>query len=699
MTSGIPDLSRNQRSLAAIVLTDAVDFSAHMSTNEEHTLSLIQHDLRLIETTCKTFEGRVIKSTGDGLLMCFASAVQAVSCGLEIQRSLRENSRNLSPNQVLLHRIGIHLGDVFFSEDDVMGNGVNIAARLQTEAHPGELCISQVVYDVVRSRLSLNATYVGSLQLKNIQDPQSAYHINPHEKPEALTPTEHMAETQMPESTVVSRGQKLGPGSKVGGRYTIQRVLGQGGFGRSYLVEDTQRFGELCVLKEFFPSNTSKKNLQKALDLFKREAKTLYQINHPQIPTFLACFAQQNRLFIVQEFIDGVTYSQLLRDRRLDGEKFSEEEVIQWLMHMLQVLDYIHNLGIVHRDISPDNIIYSQARDLPVLIDFGLVNDAMTDILSDSSDEDSDNKSATMAGKFGYSPPEQIRLGQCFPASDLYALGVTAIVLLTGKDPRDLLDRYSLEWQWQQHVQVSRAVADVLRLLVEPKPSDRFQTAQAVLDQVIPLLSADQVSSPLPIWNRTTRINLDAAGDAAPQVSGPLQPGPPPTILQDTTLIDQCRQELTRCIGPMASMVLEDVVEQSPDVDPETLVRNLATHISDPEQAQQFIRAIRIPRTNPSGPVSGGTRSGNLSSSGLSSQRNGSLASGAPPGPPPISREFLQRCQKTLATYVGPMAEFLVEEALADAPQLDAQGLVAQLAAEIPDRSQAEAFQQQLSRL
>jgi serine/threonine protein kinase len=224
-----------------------------------------------------------------------------------------------------------------------------------------------------------------------------------------------MAETQMPESTVVSRGQKLGPGSKVGGRYTIQRVLGQGGFGRSYLVEDTQRFGELCVLKEFFPSNTSKKNLQKALDLFKREAKTLYQINHPQIPTFLACFAQQNRLFIVQEFIDGVTYSQLLRDRRLDGEKFSEEEVIQWLMHMLQVLDYIHNLGIVHRDISPDNIIYSQARDLPVLIDFGLVNDAMTDILSDSSDEDSDNKSATMAGKFGYSPPEQIRLGQCFP--------------------------------------------------------------------------------------------------------------------------------------------------------------------------------------------------------------------------------------------------------------------------------------------
>ena len=695
MTSGIPDLSRNQRSLAAIVLTDAVDFSAHMSTDEEYTLSLIQQDLRLIETTCKAFEGRVIKSTGDGLLMCFSSAVQAVSCGLEIQKSLRQNSQNLPPEQVLLHRIGIHLGDVFFSEDDVMGNGVNIAARLQTEAHPGELCISQVVYDVVRSRLSLNATHAGSLQLKNIQDPQSAYHINPYEDAESLTSTEHIPETHIPEPMAVPRGQKLGPGSKVGGRYTVQRVLGQGGFGRSYLVEDTQRFGELCVLKEFFPSNTSQKNLQKALDLFKREAKTLYQINHPQIPTFLACFAQQGRLFIVQEFIDGVTYSQLLRSRRLDGEKFSEEEVVQWLMHMLQVLDYIHNLGIVHRDISPDNVIYSQARDLPVLIDFGLVNDAMTDILSDAADEDDGKTSATMAGKFGYSPPEQIRLGQCFPASDLYALGVTAIVLLTGKDPRDLLDRYSLEWRWQQHVQVSGAVADVLRLLVEPKPSDRFQTAQAVLDRVIPLLSAGQASSPLPTWHRPSRIDLSEAGDAAPQVSGPLQPGPPPTVLQNTPLIDQCRQELTRCIGPMATMVLEDVVEQSPDVDPETLVRNLATHISDPQQAQQFISAIRIPRTNPSGPVSG-TPSG---SSGLSSQRNSSMAGRPPSGPPPISPEFLRRCQQTLATYVGPMAEFLMEEALADGPHLDAQGLVAQLAAEIPDRSQAEAFQQQLSRV
>ncbi|MEB3268192.1 MAG: protein kinase [Leptolyngbya sp.] len=706
MTSGIPDLSRSQRSLAAIVLTDAVDFSAHMSADEEHTLSLIQHDLHLIEKLCQSFEGRVIKSTGDGLLMCFTSAVQAVSCSLEIQRELRKAHQGSDPNQQLLHRIGIHLGDVFFSGGDVMGNGVNIAARLQTEAYPGGICISQVVHDVVRSRLSLDATYAGALHLKNIQEPQSAYHLNPYEKHESPVAPANITATHLPEQTVVSQGQKLGPGSKVGGRYTIQRVLGQGGFGRSYLVEDTQRFGELCVLKEFFPSNTSKKNLQKALDLFKREAKTLYQINHPQIPTFLACFAQEGRLFIVQEYIEGVTYSQLLRSRRLDGQRFSESEVMQWLLHMLQVLDYIHKLGIVHRDISPDNIIYAQARDLPVLIDFGLVNDAMTDILSDHGEEVTNPKSATIAGKFGYSPPEQIRLGQCFPSSDLYALGVTAIVLLTGKDPRDLLDRQSLEWQWQREVQMSGAAVDILNKLLQPKPSDRFQSAQAVLDHVVPLLSEGQATSPLPEWQQPTRIDLSAANQAAPQVSGPLQPGPPPAILANAPFIDQCRQALTRCIGPMATLVLEDVVEQNPNADPETFVRNLATHITDPHQAQGFIHTIRLPHQPPSGPVSGptsGSARGDRSALGRSGpggttsfQGGATLAGNAAATPAPISPAFLQRCRQTLATYVGPMAEFLLEETLTDYPHLDAQALVAQLAAEIPDPTQAQAFQQRM---
>ena len=144
-------MTQGQQTLAAIMLTDAVGFSARMSVNEVLTLELIRRDQQLMTSLCKQHQGRVLKSTGDGLLMAFSSAAQAVNCGLKIQRELHNRNADLAADQALPHRIGIHLGDVFFSESDVMGNGVNIADRLQAEAEPGGLCISQIVYDVVKS--------------------------------------------------------------------------------------------------------------------------------------------------------------------------------------------------------------------------------------------------------------------------------------------------------------------------------------------------------------------------------------------------------------------------------------------------------------------------------------------------------------------------------------------------------------------
>ncbi|MEM1308359.1 MAG: adenylate/guanylate cyclase domain-containing protein [Cyanobacteria bacterium P01_H01_bin.153] len=168
-----------ERSLAAIVLTDAVSFSARMSVDEEGTLKLIQRDLNLIAEQCECFGGKVLKSTGDGLLMSFYSAVQAVLCSQEVQKQLASKAEGLSREEYLQHRIGIHLGDVLFSHDDVLGNGVNIAARLQTRSAPGGICISQTVYDVVKARVDINASFLGPLKLKNIQEPVTAYQIPP----------------------------------------------------------------------------------------------------------------------------------------------------------------------------------------------------------------------------------------------------------------------------------------------------------------------------------------------------------------------------------------------------------------------------------------------------------------------------------------------------------------------------------------
>ncbi|MFE4108257.1 protein kinase domain-containing protein [Almyronema epifaneia] len=669
---------RGQRTLAAIVVTDAVGFSARMSTDEEETLTIIQRDLQLMEKLCLQFEGRVLKSTGDGLLMYFVSAVQAVSCGVKIQQQLAQVNQQQPPQQRLLHRIGIHLGDVFFSESDVMGNGVNIAARLQTSARPGYLCISQLVYDVVKSRLSLHAVDAGPLQLKNIQEAVPAYHVSPFapkSKPASVPPTPAArCAIEIPQG-------HLAAGDKVAGRYTIQRLLGQGGFGRSYLAEDTQRFGELCVVKEFVPAAANRSNhaLQKALDLFKREAKTLYQINHPQVPKFLACFAQSQRLFIVQEYIDGVTYSHLMKHRRQQRQAFSEAEVIQWLQHMLQVLDYLHGLKIVHRDISPDNIIFSQQRNLPVLIDFGLVNDAITKLCS-GVEQATNDKAASIVGKFGYSPPEQIRLGRCYPCSDLYALGVTAIVLLTNQYPRQLMDQDSLEWQWRSQVDISQGFAKVLTQMLSPQPKARYQSARDVL-------AALEASGTAPLsttWaaplsaTAPTLINPDPAFEFASSD----MPLPSGLMAEQSQFLAQCRQELARYVGPMASFLVEDILQQYPEISPQGFVEALASHISNAAQASEFTSRIQLPGSSGGRQISLGTAS-------IANQSESSLSSS-------ISDLFLNRCQQALARCVGPMASFLIEETLADYPDIDDRQLVSLLAAEIPDATKAEEFQSQL---
>ncbi len=165
---------------------------------------------------------------------------------------------------------------------------------------------------------------------------------------------------------------EIAPGTLIDNRYIIQKLLGQGGLGRTYLAFDTRRFNEACVLKEFAPIGTGENGLEKSRNLFKREAKILHQLQHPQIPRFLACFEGDGRLFLVQEYVDGKTYSRLLGEFQHQGRTFSEEEVTQWLKNLLPVLEYVHQHNIIHRDISPDNIMLPDGKDMPVLIDFGV---------------------------------------------------------------------------------------------------------------------------------------------------------------------------------------------------------------------------------------------------------------------------------------------------------------------------------------
>ena len=163
-------LGPGQRALAAIVFTDVVGFSARMQVDEETVLALLERDFAAMKKLCLQHSGAVLKSTGDGLLLYFSSAVQAVACALRMQKYFARKAKLLPAQEVLVHRVGIHLGDVFLNDQDVMGDGVNIAARLPAEAEPGGICISQTVYDVVKNKLALKVTLLGPRDLKNIAE-------------------------------------------------------------------------------------------------------------------------------------------------------------------------------------------------------------------------------------------------------------------------------------------------------------------------------------------------------------------------------------------------------------------------------------------------------------------------------------------------------------------------------------------------
>ncbi len=281
-------------------------------------------------------------------------------------------------------------------------------------------------------------------------------------------------------------------GQVINNRYEIGRILGQGGFGRSYLAIDKQKYRKICVLKEFAPQVAKPQDLQKAKELFEREASVLKKIQHDQIPCFHASFqakiGTKDFFFLVQDYIEGDNYYQLFKQRQSESKSFSEEEVINLLHNILPVLTYIHSLDIVHRDISPDNLILRKSDNLPVLIDFGGVKQLpayqglwQTKLV----------RNGTALGKKGYAPEEQLTQGKVYKNSDFYSLAVTALVLITGKETHLLYDSYNCVWRWGQEIKVSPKLEAVLKKMLAYKPSDRYQKAEQVIkDLPLPSISS-----------------------------------------------------------------------------------------------------------------------------------------------------------------------------------------------------------------
>ena len=167
------------RKLAAILAADVVGFSRMTGADEDRTLARLRA-LRsdLIDPTISVHNGRVVKRTGDGALVEFRSVVDAVRCAIEVQNAMVERNAGLPEDRRIVFRIGVHLGDVVEESDgDLMGDGVNIAARLEGIAQPGAICLSEDAFRQVRARLDLAVSDIGEVQLKNIAQPIRAYSL------------------------------------------------------------------------------------------------------------------------------------------------------------------------------------------------------------------------------------------------------------------------------------------------------------------------------------------------------------------------------------------------------------------------------------------------------------------------------------------------------------------------------------------
>jgi serine/threonine-protein kinase len=260
-------------------------------------------------------------------------------------------------------------------------------------------------------------------------------------------------------------------------RYRILETLGRGGFGETFLAEDTHLpSGKKCVIKQLKPIIEQPKIPVWMQERFQREAAILEELGegHPQIPRLYAYFSEAEKFYLVQEWIEGLTLAQKWeQDGNLDPQK-----VKQILVQILPVLGYVHNRRIVHRDIKPENIILRERDRLPILIDFGAVKEAMATVVNSSSN----SAFSAAIGTPGYMPSEQAA-GRPLYSSDLYSLGLTAIFLLTGKSPQDLeIDPRTGEIIWQQYASnLDSGLISILDRAIRFHPRDRFASAKEML--------------------------------------------------------------------------------------------------------------------------------------------------------------------------------------------------------------------------
>jgi len=488
------------RRLAAVLAADVVGYSRLMGTDEEGTLARLRNILRaVVNPKVAEHRGRIVKTTGDGILAEFQSVVDALRCAVEIQTAIASAAQ--PPDRRIQFRIGIHQGDIVFEDGDIFGDGVNIAARLEGIAEPGGICVSARVQEDAAGRLDLSFFDMGDQALKNITRPVRAYRVRPAGR---AAPQEQRSVTQS--QPAGGETGVLRPGTVLGHTYAIEALLGRGGLGEVYRARHVE-LGTTHAVKVLAPALGGD---AKVVQLLVEEARKLAQVRHDAIVAYEGLFRdEQGRRYLVMEFVEGPSLAAILTGHRLEAD-----DVLRLRDRLAEGLAAVHSRGIIHRDISPDNIILPNGEvGRAKLIDFGFAG------AGDA--RDSTLVGANLAARHAFASPEQLGLfgGRMDARSDIYSLGLVLAAAAIGFGRRLEMGAapgaaIAARQKPPDLSAVPVPLRPVIAPMLEPRPEDRPASARLLADGSGPAgtVSPDTARRPRSVPGRGWII---AAGSAA----------------------------------------------------------------------------------------------------------------------------------------------------------------------------------------
>lgn len=461
-------------------------------------------------------------------------------------------------------------------------------------------------------------------------------------------------------------------GDLLDNRYRIIRTLSKGGFGQTYIAEDTRRPGcPRCVMKHLKPMVLDPGHLDNARRLFHTEAIALEKLgHHPQIPRLLAYFEENNDFYLVQDLVRGYPLTKELKS----GFKWLEADIYQLLYDVLSILIFVHDRGVIHRDIKPDNIIRRQLDRTLVLVDFGSVKQIRTHLHPNH-----ETGQTISIGTIGYMSMEQAH-GRPRPNSDLYSLGIIGIQAATGIKPKHFQeDGETGELVWKHQASISDGLASFLEKMVAYHFKDRYLDARAALRDLKKLqpneASRYELRSNESLLEKPSYWSLTASRLASAITS--LRPGMQNTPLSQPTFIEL--PEPTEVSEVNSAQPVEEVPQTmpmayvtplvNPDADNTTADFDALAEDPDVEDSLAFVElndrdeASSLPEARdigPSAPLSTDELEGDRERQPSQSSVEGSLVSEMidPAGSPEPSAVLLSSEPGTLAQ--GPAWQTLV---------------------------------------